>query len=704
MNEEIIVKVGADISELGKKLDAANGEISGFGSKMGGIMKGVGMAAVAGVAVATTAFAGFSKSAITSAADAAAMNAQFSQVFGDLETDATASLSKVAKETGIFENRLKGAYTQMAAFAKTTGLETSKALELTERATLAAADSAAFYDKSIEEVTESLQSYLKGNFENDAALGISSTETTRNAKANELYGQSFKDLSEAQKQLTLLAMVEDGNKLSGALGQASREADGFANITGNLKQAWQDVLVQFGTPILPIVTKWIKAISSAIQNFDATPYINAFKMMWQNLDTFVSFVMDGYKSLKQTFSGGFISAETIAQFTSYLTTAWTVAQFYFNAIVEVVRYAFGLIKEYIIPLLSEIVAFIGEKLAVLKAFWQENGDQILQAVSNVWNAIKAVIDFVMPAIMWVVKSVWNNIKGVISGVLNVIMGLVKVFAGLLTGDFGKMWEGVKQIFSGAITAIWNAINLLFFAKILKGAKALFTGMKTAFAAGWTTLRTNTTNSVNAIKEFLTSGFRKMGTTVKETFTKLVTTVKTKWDEAKNFLKNINLTQIGKDIVNGLINGIKSKFNAVKDIVRNVAKLIPDTVAGILGIASPSKVFKQIGAWTGEGLAIGLDGEVSAVKRSAQELANASIAKPTLSYATPSGSYGSLSSAVNGEVAVSVGEQNGLLREIVTAIREGQVITLDGKAVGKRIDAHQERETQRQLRNANGGIG
>ena len=95
-------------------------------------------------------------------------------------------------------------------------MDTAGALELTERATRAAADGAAFYDKSIEEVTENLQLFLKGNYENDAALGISATETTRNAAANALYGKSFNELSESQKQLTLLKMVEDGQAAAGA--------------------------------------------------------------------------------------------------------------------------------------------------------------------------------------------------------------------------------------------------------------------------------------------------------------------------------------------------------------------------------------------------------------------------------------------------------------------------------------------------------
>lgn len=175
------------------------------------------------------------KEALEAAAQMQASNAQFTTVFGDMETQAREALNAIGQEMDIVPERLQGSFTQMASFAKTSGLDTAEALDLTSRATRAAADGAAFYDKSIESVTESLQSFLKGNFANDAALGISATETTRNAAANKLYGKSFKDLSEAQKQLTLLQMVEDGNKLSGALGQAARESDGLENVMGNLK-------------------------------------------------------------------------------------------------------------------------------------------------------------------------------------------------------------------------------------------------------------------------------------------------------------------------------------------------------------------------------------------------------------------------------------------------------------------------------------
>lgn len=56
---------------------------------------------------------------------------------------------------------MKGSFTQIAAFAKTTGMEQADALDIADRSMKAVADSAAFYDRSIEDVTNSLQFFLE---------------------------------------------------------------------------------------------------------------------------------------------------------------------------------------------------------------------------------------------------------------------------------------------------------------------------------------------------------------------------------------------------------------------------------------------------------------------------------------------------------------------------------------------------------------
>ena len=128
---------------------------------------------------------------IESAAEVNAANSQMEQTFGSFLDSAKAAIGRVADTSNILETRLNGVGTSIYAFAQTAGMDSVTALNMMEEALQITADSAAYYDRSLEETAESLKSFLKGNFENDAALGLSATEFTRNAAANKLYGKSI---------------------------------------------------------------------------------------------------------------------------------------------------------------------------------------------------------------------------------------------------------------------------------------------------------------------------------------------------------------------------------------------------------------------------------------------------------------------------------------------------------------------------------
>ena len=209
---------------------------------------------------------------IEAAADVKAATAQFEQTFGAIEEAAQSALQSISDDTNIATTRMQGSFTKIYAFAKTSGTESGEALTIASRAMVAAADNAAYYDKSIEEATEQLQAFLKGNYANDAALGISATETSRNAMANKLYAESFNKLSESQKVDVLLAMVEAGNKASGAIGQAARESDSWENVTGELAEVMRLLQAEAGKPALkklvPVIQKITKAGYELIDDID----------------------------------------------------------------------------------------------------------------------------------------------------------------------------------------------------------------------------------------------------------------------------------------------------------------------------------------------------------------------------------------------------------------------------------------------------
>lgn len=259
-DKDSVGQISVDITGNEKPLQK---KVEGLGEKLKAPMAKLGTAMAA--AFSAAALIKFGKESIESAAKVNAANSQMAQTFGKLETKARSVMQNISKESGIMETRLQGVGTSIYAFAKTSGMDSASAMTLMQDALQATADSAAYYDRSLEETAESLKSFLKGNYANDAALGISCTETTRNAAANKLYGKSFKDLSEAQKQLTLLQMVKDANKLSGAMGQAAREADGWENVTGNLKEAWTQFQAVIGQPVLKAATAVVKKLTAALQ-------------------------------------------------------------------------------------------------------------------------------------------------------------------------------------------------------------------------------------------------------------------------------------------------------------------------------------------------------------------------------------------------------------------------------------------------------
>lgn len=261
-----------DSKGFDKGVKNINSSVSQLSGKLGALKTKIA------AAFSVAAIVAFSKKALETAASVNAANSAMSQTFGELESAARAAISRVADDSKILETRLNSTATGIYAFAKTSGMDSASALGMMEEALQVAADSAAYYDRSLEDTSETLKSFLKGNYANDAALGLSATEYTRNAAAMKLYGKSFQNLSEAQKQLTLLQMVKDANDLSGATGQAAREADGWENVIGNLKEAWKQLIAVIGQPVLKLAIPVVQSMTAALQRM--TEVANA---AWQAL-------------------------------------------------------------------------------------------------------------------------------------------------------------------------------------------------------------------------------------------------------------------------------------------------------------------------------------------------------------------------------------------------------------------------------------
>ena len=161
----------------------------------------------------------------------------------------------------------------------------------------------------------------------------------------------------------------------------------------------------------------------------------------------------------------------------------------FGALSLVVR-AFGQVVEGLMPIFGKAFQWIQEKLATLKKLWDEDWGGIRSTVESALKLIIAALDLAWSTItlifkaigvaLVVLKTLWDeNFMGIRTIVttalsiigtlfktaLDVITGLFKVFSGLFTGDWQKMWDGVKLIFSaiwegikGVLVAVWESIK------------------------------------------------------------------------------------------------------------------------------------------------------------------------------------------------------------------------------------------------------
>ena len=425
------------------------------------------------------------------AANVEALESQFSQVFGDMEDEAARRLQKVADDADINANRMKGSFSGIAAFAKVSGVEQAQALEIAERAMVAVADSAAYYDRSIEATTESLRSFLKGNYENDAALGLSATETTRNAAANELYKKSFNALSEAEKQFTLLKMVEDANKASGALGQAAREADTWTNQLGNLKQSVSDLQAATGKAFLQPAVMVLKFLISLVQGAtkkvqELTGEAGSVTKGFERFHALVKRLRPELGRMAETLKNGMqkgigvvkgivdklgglgnvlkILAVVAGAFLAVMTFAKAVSGIkQFVAALKAMDKAMllGKLKVLAIVAVVAVLALIVEDFvhflmgndSVISTFFDKAGigaDNAREAIINAWNA---VTDFLL--------GVWDFLKQAAGMFADAVKGFFEKHGESIRANFERAWGLVKTYLGGVWTLISQLAAVLF---------------------------------------------------------------------------------------------------------------------------------------------------------------------------------------------------------------------------------------------------
>lgn len=114
---------------------------------------------------------------------------------------------------------------------------------------------------------------------------------------------------------------------------------------------------------------------------------------------------------------------------------------------------------------------------------------------------------------------------------------------------------------------------------------------------------------------LKKGITDAISSVTETAKKILSAIKSAFD-------NCSLFDIGKNLIQGLIDGVNNMIETAKNAVANVGNAVIDKVKNVLGIHSPSTVFAEIGGYIDQGLANGITAAVSYVTTAMQGVVDA----------------------------------------------------------------------------------
>lgn len=285
-----------------------------------------------------------------------------------------------------------------------------------------------------------------------------------------------------------------------------------------------------------------------------------------------------------------------------------------------------------LPAIQEFGGWLSDKLGPVisqVAGWfsssSQEGGKLSNAFQNLVSAGKAVYDALYPIAVDIAASIkrnWPEIKSTITSVVNSISGVIESFATFVTAfwnTFGDtIMSTVGHAFRGIMTTVRGALS------VIRGILDVFTGILTGdWSKAWHGVQEIVGGAINVIKGSIGTGLSAIVAVVQTKLGSVVSWFKKLPGKIMGALGGLTvaLENIGVQIMAGLIRGIVSKVEELKDWVGDIAhNVIVAGFSGALAIFSPSRVMHGIGENVMQGLIDGITSKIQTLKSTMQAVA------------------------------------------------------------------------------------
>lgn len=582
-------KASSSLDDLGDAADGIGGKVSGAFSGLKDSILGGGIAG---------AVSGLVQSAISGIQNLVNETMEYNKIMGTLEI--------ASQQAGYSAEQTAQSYNQLYAIlgdqqSSATALQNLQALGLSQQDLTVMIDGTigawAKYGDSIpidslaEAVNETIKTgTVTGTFADvlnwaaQAAGTAGTAEDEFNAKL-----QATQDPAERAR----LVMEELSRQGLPELAQAFRDTNPEIVAMNEANAHMQESMGKIGEALAPVVATVTEAIAGLLEAL--APLGEAFSTVFQGALELVQPIVEGLKESFQGVKDAISSAFTEEQIAAISSFFQTLGEVILAVPFAVLSAAINVVVTAIQLLITVIGALVG--------FFTETLPAAIQTVIEWFSQLPTKIaEFFSNIIQSVAEWASNLVTNMSNAASNAINAVVNFFSELP----GKIAEFFSQVISRVVE--W-ASNLL------------------------SNMRDGASNAINAVIEFFTTLPGRVQEFLSEVISNIISWASDMVAKAKqgasdvvsnvvNELSNLpgKVISVGKDIVNGLWNGITEKAEWLLGKIREWCGSILNGIKGFFGINSPSRLIRDVvGRSIPEGMAVGIERESKTAMDAAKKL-------------------------------------------------------------------------------------